>query len=342
MDCKMARTTTVAFTSRSTKALNTQRQFGQFGFPFTLNPTVGCSFSCKYCYSPIFVAKVKTGKRKQFFEEIRVKLDLPALLDRQLSRLAVLPQHLKRVQINETSDYYLRRVMDELKKQNRDTMLEILKVFEKHAAAGNVWMLHVLTKSNLILTHLSQYVNMREMVQIEMSFATHDEAVRKRIECFTIPTAERVKVIEELAKNDVFVRVMAMPYYGGVDDLRILKDMTFNAGAKAFKNKNLNYFDWNQLQQLTYDDLVQDKITRVSGRPDHMEPDYIIKSGEEVLVNGQTQTVTVDLPTPKVGRAKVPDWAAPSKMSTRLQPTSVHKIDCGYSEISKVNWGYIA
>lgn len=337
----MARTTQVEFTSRSSNAFNTQKQFDQFGFPFTLNPTVGCSFSCKYCYSPIFVAKVKTGKRKLFFENIRVKLDMPALLDKQLTRLKDLPQHLKRVQINETSDYYLPQVLNELKKQKRDTMLEILNVFEKHASNGNVWMLHILTKSNLILNHLSTYKQMREMVQIEISIATHDENIRKQIEFYTIPTKERLKVIETLSTNDIFVRTMAMPFYGDSNDLQILKDLTFNAGAKAFKNKSLNYFDWDQLKKLNYDDLINDKVTRISGRPDHMDPGFTIKSGESVIVNSQTQPMTLDMPIPKRGNAKLQDWAIPSKMSERIKPASVSQIDCGYSQISKVNWGYI-
>ncbi|MFA5833907.1 MAG: radical SAM protein [Bacteroidota bacterium] len=337
----MARTTKIEFTSRSEYALRTQKQFDQFGFPFTLNPTVGCSFTCKYCYSPIFVAKVDIGKRKQFFENIRVKLDLPTLLDKQLTKLNGLPQHLKRVQINETSDYYLPKVIRELKTRNRDTMLEILNVFEKHASMGNVWMLHILTKSNLILNHLATYKQMREMVQIEISFATHDENIRNQIEFYTIPTQERLKVIEKFAANDIFVRTMAMPFYGYAKDLQILKEQTFNAGASAFKNKSINYFDWNQLKALTYTELVDDKVDRISGRPDHMDLNYVIKSGESVLVNGQPQTMNLEMPISKIKNVKLQDWAIPSKLSTRIKPAAVSKIDCGYSQISKVNWGYI-
>jgi DNA repair photolyase len=192
----MARTTSITYTSQTSNPLNTQKQFDQYGFPFTLNPTVGCSFACKYCYSPIFVAKVKTGKRKRFFENIRIKLDIPTALDKKLTALQQLPQHLKRVQINETSEYYLPRVVSGLKAMNRDIMGEILDVFAKHAANGNNWMLHILSKSNLILNHIDRFKSMREMVQIEFSFATHDDKIRKQIEFYTIPTSERLRTIE--------------------------------------------------------------------------------------------------------------------------------------------------
>ncbi|MEI7907968.1 MAG: hypothetical protein WCI84_11490, partial [Bacteroidota bacterium] len=146
---------------------------------------------------------------------------------------------------------------------------------------------------------------------------------------------------ETLANNDIFVRVMAMPFYGDANDLQILKNLTFNVGAKAIKNKSLNYFDWNQLKQLTYADLIQDKIKRISGRPDFMDPVFVINSGETILVNGQSQNVKLIMPIPKVPKIKLSDWAIPSKMSTRLKWTTIKKIDCGYSQISKLNWGYI-
>ncbi len=337
----ISRSTNISFTEHSSNVLNTQKQFDQFGFPFTLNPTVGCSFVCKFCYSPIFVAKVKTGKRKQFFENIRVKLDVPELLDSQLEKLKNLPQYLKRVQINETSDYYLPRVVKGLQNMNRDIMLEILHVFQKHAENGNVWMLHVLTKSNLILNHLPIYKEMRNMVQIEVSFTTHDENIRKQLEFFTIPTTERLKVVGTLAKNDVFVRIMAMPFYGGAEDLQILKDLTFSAGATAFKNKGLNYFDWDELKSLSYSDLINDRITRVNGRPDVKDLNLMIKSGEDFLVNDQPQEIELVMPNPRDGRERLRDWAVPSKFEERLTRRTVKLIDCGYSQISTIDWGYI-
>lgn len=179
------------------------------------------------------------------------------------------------------------------------------------------------------------------MVQIEMSFATHDESARKKLEFYTIPTAERLKTVEKLAKEDVFVRIMAMPFYGNESDLDRLKTLSFNAGAKAFKHKGLNYYDWAQLSQLTYDDLVNDRITRVAGRPDEKNEQYMIKSGETYLVNGTPQSASILMPIPKVGREKKKNWAAMSKISQRLQMKDVEMIDCGYSTMSKINWGYI-
>jgi hypothetical protein len=56
-----------------------------------------------------------------------------------------------------------------------------------------------------------------------------------------------LELVEELAKAGLFVRVMAMPFYGEHMDLHMLKDDTFKRGAKAFKNKGLNNYSWDDL-----------------------------------------------------------------------------------------------
>ena len=96
--------------SGAVNALNAQTPSSiyPYGFPFTLNPTMGCSFSCKFCYSPLTYRKnFARSNRTHFFNESTIKLDIAESLNKDLSKLTSLPQHLKRVQINETSDYYL-------------------------------------------------------------------------------------------------------------------------------------------------------------------------------------------------------------------------------------------
>ena len=108
-------------------------------------------FAASSAYSPISLCKLIKDKRDSFFEEIvTVRLGVPAQLDKELTKDSKLPQHLKRVQINEHSDYYLPQLFLEMKKQNQpDTLLEILNIFQKHWANENKWMLHILTKSHL-------------------------------------------------------------------------------------------------------------------------------------------------------------------------------------------------
>ena len=140
----------------ASKAFNPQRTFDQYGFPFTCNPTIGCHFGCKYCYSPIFVKKQKENKRRDFFEQVILRKKIPALLEKELGNYRILPQHLKRVQINETNDYYLPRIINSLQNSDEDIMYQILDIFHRHWKDGNKWMLHILTKSPLIKYHSGQ------------------------------------------------------------------------------------------------------------------------------------------------------------------------------------------
>jgi radical SAM superfamily enzyme YgiQ (UPF0313 family) len=56
----LARSFKVTFNNNEVAyALNAQANgIYPYGFPFTLNLTMGCFFGCKYCYSPITLRKV--------------------------------------------------------------------------------------------------------------------------------------------------------------------------------------------------------------------------------------------------------------------------------------------
>ena len=325
---------------KSTYALRAQKKFDNFNFPFTLNPTEGCFFACKYCYSPISLSK--QDKRNEFFENVKVNVNKATLLDKELNNYSnVLPQHLKRVQINETSDYYLPQVLNHFKTNSqKDLMIQILETFQNQWVKGNKWMLHILTKSPLILNHIDQLKGMKHMVQVEISFATNDEATRKTFEFNAPSTEKRLETIEKLAAEGIFVRVMAMPFYGGEDDLNKLKEITFKKGAKAFKYKELNYYDWANIKSLQYKDV--NKLPRVSNRKDAKLYDVIVKSGEDFLQNDQPVKVKVLLPKFKQNRMdKIPVWGAYTEMKNRLFESEVNMIDCGYNGLNKVDWGYI-
>ena len=110
-------------------------------------------------------------------------------------------------------------------------MLEILNIFQKHWDNGNKWMLHILTKSHLILKHLDKLKEMKEMVQVEISFSTPYENQLRSLEIYTPSIKKRLDTIEKLSNEGIFVRVMAMPFYGNSNDLDNLKQMTFDYGS---------------------------------------------------------------------------------------------------------------
>lgn len=339
----MARTTNIVLEEHSSYALNHQVKLGQYDFPFTLNPTIGCFFGCTYCYSPWVAYGWKPDRKKRFFETVHVKLDKPQHLAKELPRYSALPQHMKRVQINETSEYYLPQVLRFLREsQKPDLMMGILDVFHEEWSKGNKWMLHILTKSDLILTHIDKLREMKQMVQIEVSFPTHDEAITRSIEFFTPSIKKRLELVEEVSRAGLFVRIMAMPFFGDRNDLLVLKDESFKRGAKAFKNKGLNYYVWDDLvRPRSWDEYLAEKIPRSKGRLDTKDESLIIKSGENVIANGRKRGRTVSMPRMDDDFKAKSDWSAMSKKRYRFAPRRMNVIDCGYRDCNAVDWGYI-
>jgi len=341
----MARKTNVIIQKESSYALRAQEKLGQYDFPFTLNPIIGCFMGCKYCFSPFIVDGYNPDRREKFFTNAIVKLDKAEHLDKELTRYRDLPQCMKRVQVNETSEYYQSKVLSELQtKKHPDLMKKILKVFKKHWDNENHWMVHILTKSHLVLNHLKILKDMKEMVQVEISFATHNDKLSRKLEYYTPTISRRLKAVEKLSSSGIFVRIMAMPFYGDKKDLLKLKTDTFNCGAQAFKNKGLNYYkSWDELRKpMTFDDFLNADLSTGKGRVDAKEESLIIKSGEFVRTQKNYFSVrTVIVPKMDKNFKATENWGAITFMDDRFENRKMKVIDCGYKSCNKIDWGYI-
>ena len=289
-------------------------------YSFSLQATVGCLFACKYCY---LQTRFRKGQTK-FGEEIRLKAWIPNQLDRELRKYRLLPQHLKRVQVNAATEGYLPqaiRVMDE--QLGRDLMREVLEVFQKHWHAGNKWMVHLVTKSHMILQHLDLISEMRDQVQIELTITTLDEEKARILEGYAPTVRKRIEVIERFAKRGVFIRVMCMPFIGSESEAEEVRRVLFDRGAKGFRHKSLNYYDekemleGKQVLKNSKRDLIYHKLHIKSGEP------FIDESGEEA-------SVSVLMPSGKKG-----------KNYKDLNKESMTMIEWGYSEINDVDWKYV-
>ncbi len=343
----MNRKTQVILNNTSSYGLRPQSKLGQYDFPFTLNPVIGCFMGCKYCFSPGVAYQYKTQQegRELFFTNAIVQLDKAEHLDNELSRYSVLPQHMKRVQVNEISEYYQSQVISELKDGEKpDLMEEILSKFKRHYHNGNFWMVHILTKSHLILNHLDILKDMKEQVQVEISFATYDDKISRSLEFYTPDVSKRLEVVEKLSDAGIFVRVMAMPFYGNKKDLLKLKRKTFKRGAKAFKNKGLNYFkDWDELRQdMTFDEFLNADLSTGKGRVDEKVESLIIKSGEYALnEDGNQRYKNVLVPRMDQYFKATEQWSAVTLMEKRFERRRMKMIDCGYNLCNSIDWGYI-
>ena len=134
---------------------------------------------------------------------------------------------------------------------------------------------------------------------------------------------------------------MAMPFFGDEPELQALKTLTFQKGAKAFKHKELNYYKWEDVENISFTDLLDDKLKRTGTKRDNYNQNIITKSGELILLSGKPQLIPAEMPMVRRRGEKFENWSVVSKMNERLVLRDMPIIDCGYSLINNENWKYI-
>lgn len=315
--------------NKATNVVNTQKRVGTFDYPFTLNPYLGCRMQCVYCFAPMDVKKQKQDSRKDFFSNVEVKTNLNELLRKKLKQYSNLPQHLKRIQVGVTTEIFQPQVINYIKNTlGFDLIKDMLDLFKEEWDNGNKWMVHLLTKNHNIVSYLPILKNMKEIVQVEFSMIHYDDSISRKYEKYTSSIPRRLDAISALSKEGIFVRVMAMPFYGDQNDLAKLKNIVFNSGALGFKNKELNHYEWCQLNNIS----ALDPLKRSKKKTNNHIPSLMTKSGE-IIQPIQSKKVLM----PKYYKTK--NWAV--KPNERLEKRDMPLVDMGYSVINNVDWGYL-
>ena len=256
-------------------------------------------------------------------------------------------------------------------------------------------MLHMVTKCPEILKYKSLLAEMKERVQVEVSFVTFDEEASRIFETGTPSVAQRLKIVEELSEAGIFVRMMMMPcmrqyelsdvggerhivfqncetgekapgqkkvtekdgnaegekvgisihrngrwHQLGIEESRLWKPVVLkdwsnlseaqsiwrNSGAKAYKQKDLNYFFVDELLAAHRDGRPP---KRERGRVEDSTAECLIHSGESVRdENGVPLSVDVEA------------WHQPKKEWGGSNPPMIrrHLMDYGYSLHSSIDW----
>ncbi len=147
------------------------------GVQWTVNPYLGCTHGCKYCYVPLILQ----DKRKlpgEWGSFVEVKINAPMLA-------MATPQG--RIMFSTGCDPY-----QEIEKQYALTR----KILECMCPSANVY---ILTKSPLILRDvdvLSKFTN----ITVGFSFFTTDEHTRRMAEPNAPPNEQRVEALAEIKR----------------------------------------------------------------------------------------------------------------------------------------------
>lgn len=169
-------------------------------YDYALNPYVGCSHACRYCYA-VFMKRF-TGHWETWGSFVDVKINAPQLLAKEIMK-----KRMGRVWVSGVCDPYQAA---EKKYRLTRQCLEIL--------LGNGWPVTIQTKSALVLRD-SDILQKSEEVEVGFSISTADEAMRKIFEPGASPIGERISALKSLHAEGIKTYAMIAPILPGAERL---------------------------------------------------------------------------------------------------------------------------
>lgn len=177
------------------------------GTPWSLNPYLGCSHACAYCYVP----DVAHLERPRWGTYAVVKRNLPRVLAKEL-------------RVKERRDVFLSSATDPYQPAegaNRITR----RCLEQLVRVD--WPLQVLTRSPLVTRDIDLFTEFSE-VSVGLSVPTLDESLRRAIEPGAPPISARLRALKRLADAGLETFANLLPAYP------LTPEVTPRATARAF------------------------------------------------------------------------------------------------------------
>ncbi len=205
---------------------------------YALNPYVGCSHGCKYCYSPQVIKE-----ERPWGEFVDVKRNIPKILSEELVK-----KEKGVVRIGSVTDPYqkaerefkiTRKCLEQMNKKDFPAIIQ--------------------TKSGLVTEDVDLF---REMdIDIGLTITSMDENFRKKFEPGAPSISSRLSAIKELKEEGIGVWVFIgplLPYLNdNEEDLRRLKETLNSLGVDEIYIDKLNMREgtWADIKDLLDEDL---------------------------------------------------------------------------------------
>jgi DNA repair photolyase len=154
------------------------------GFDYCINPYVGCSHGCRYCYASFM--KRFTGHLEPWGEFIDVKVNAPYLLRKQLKRAK---QGV--VALSTVTDPY-----QPIEKKYQLTRKCLEALLDARLSVN------LLTRSPLCLRDVDLFKQFKRM-KVGLSITTHDEGIKKIFEPCSPSISSRVKALRALRQEKI-------------------------------------------------------------------------------------------------------------------------------------------
>jgi len=193
-------------------------------YDYAINPYVGCSHSCRYCYAA-FMRRF-TGHKEKWGEFVDVKINAPEVLARDIKK-----KRMGRIWVSGVCDPY-----QSVEKRYRLTRscLEIL--------LENQWPVTVQTKSALVLRDIEIMEDIKD-IEVGFSITTANEKIRRLFEPGASPIKERIYALDILHSRGIQTFAMIAPLLPGADGL--IEELTGKVDHVLIDR--LNYFYANRI-----------------------------------------------------------------------------------------------
>ncbi len=202
-------------------ALNRVPASSAMPFRWTINPYRGCTHACRYCFARATHEYLDLDAGADFDRQIVVKVNLPEILRRELSRPG---WRREPVALGTNTDPYQRA-------EGRYRLMP--GIITALSESGTPFS--ILTKGTLLGRDLDLLASASRQVavQVSVSLAMLDPDLAHRVEPGTPTPAARLKLIERLAAAGAEVTVMAMPLLPWLTDSDRHLDELMSALADA-------------------------------------------------------------------------------------------------------------
>lgn len=193
------------------------------GMPFawSLNPYMGCTHRCTFCYVRAFEARADRPSDDRYGRSIRVKVNIAEVLRRELARPG---WRREEVAIGAATDPY----------QPAEGRYRLTRACLE-ALAGGATPFTLITRSPLVVRDLDvlREASRRARVSVSLSIPTLDPAIWRSTEPGTPPPHQRLRAIERLADAGVDAGVAVAPVLPGLSDRPEGLEAVFRAARDA-------------------------------------------------------------------------------------------------------------
>ena len=193
------------------------------GFDQSINPYIGCSHGCIYCYARPSHAYMGLSPGIDFESKLFFKPEAERLLERELSKKAYV---CRPIHIGGNTDSYQPA---ERRLRITRSLLQVMDRFNQPCS--------IITKSNLITRDVDLLASLaeRNLVRAVVSITTLDRGLARDMEPRAATPMRRLAAVETLAKAGVPVGVNFAPVIPGLNDheLEAVLEQAAAAGARS-------------------------------------------------------------------------------------------------------------